>query len=73
MYVLLTDRVVITDKAEGFGADAMKEVCPDGIDIYFENVGGDVRLCAPRLLRSNLASNLLLACLLRCSRRSFPT
>jgi NADPH-dependent curcumin reductase CurA len=29
-------------KAEGFGADTIKEVCPNGIDIYFENVGGDV-------------------------------
>lgn len=28
-------------KADGF-ADALQEAAPDGIDIYFENVGGDV-------------------------------
>lgn len=28
-------------KADDF-ADALKQACPDGVDIYFENVGGDV-------------------------------
>ena len=36
-------------KAENW-QEALKEACPDGIDIYFENVGGDVtRAVAPLL------------------------
>ena len=31
----------IDHKSEGFG-DALKSACPDGIDVYFENVGGKV-------------------------------
>lgn len=38
------------DYKTGNLADKLKEVCPDGIDIYFENVGGEVtRAVAPLL------------------------
>lgn len=38
------------DYKEGDLSDKLKQACPDGIDIYFENVGGDVtRAVAPLL------------------------
>ena len=34
--------VCVDYKAEGFGPQSIAEACPQGIDVYFENVGGDV-------------------------------
>ena len=34
--------VCVDYKAEGFGPETIAEACPQGIDVYFENVGGDV-------------------------------
>jgi NADPH-dependent curcumin reductase CurA len=39
-------------------ADALRDACPDGIDIYFENVGGEHLECA--LARMNLFGRVAL-------------
>jgi NADPH:quinone reductase len=41
--------VALDYKADGFHA-AMKEACPDGVDVYFDNVGGEVSSAVYRRL-----------------------
>ena len=41
------------DYRAGDLAGQLKSACPDGIDIYFENVGGDVAKAASKPISSN--------------------